>query len=164
MTVASIGIGSNLDNPKNNVLRAIDCLKEEFALVACSSLYRTKPWGVTEQPDFINAAAIITVTCTPRQLLEKVKAIEAAIGRTATYRWGPRVIDLDILTFGDLTVNEPDLIIPHPELYERAFVLAPLAEIDATFLPALLQLAAETRNEVERMPVSPECGTVYGTT
>jgi 2-amino-4-hydroxy-6-hydroxymethyldihydropteridine diphosphokinase len=151
MTTAAIGIGSNLDDPQANVLRAITCLQEEFQLVACSSLYRTKPWGVTEQPDFVNAAAIINVTCTPHQLLEKVKEIEVSIGRRATYRWGPRVIDLDILTFGDLKIDEPDLIIPHPGLYERAFVLAPLAEIDPSFVQALSRLSAESRREVEQL-------------
>jgi 2-amino-4-hydroxy-6-hydroxymethyldihydropteridine diphosphokinase len=151
MTNASIGIGSNLNHPENNVLQAIKRLKEEFHLVACSSLYSTKPWGVTEQPDFINAAAIITVTCSPRQLLEKVKAIEVSIGRTATYRWGPRVIDLDILTFGDLIINEPDLIIPHPGLYQRAFVLVPLAEIDPLFAEFLSQLPVESRNQITKL-------------
>jgi 2-amino-4-hydroxy-6-hydroxymethyldihydropteridine diphosphokinase len=151
MTKVSIGIGSNLDNPDANVLRAINCLQEQFQLVASSSLYRTKPWGVTDQPEFINAAAIIIVTCTPRQLLEKVKEIETSIGRTATYHWGPRVIDLDILTFGDLTVNEADLIIPHLGLFERAFVLAPLAEIDPSYAKALEKLPEESRREVERL-------------
>ncbi len=156
MTTAAIGIGSNLDNPEANVLRAITCLQEEFQLVSCSSLYRTKPWGVTEQPDFINAVAIISVSCNPRQLLEKVKAIEISIGRTATYRWGPRVIDLDILTFGNLTISEPDLIIPHPGLYERAFVLAPLAEIDPSFAEALSKLSAQSRKEVEQLLGAPQ--------
>jgi 2-amino-4-hydroxy-6-hydroxymethyldihydropteridine diphosphokinase len=153
MTNAAVGIGSNLDNPEANVLRAISYLKEQFNLVACSSLYRTKPWGVTEQPDFINAAAIIDVTCSPRQLLQTVKAIETSIGRTATYRWGPRVIDLDILTFGDCVVDEPGLIIPHPGLYERAFVLAPLAEIDPSFKNALDKLPLESWGQIEILPV-----------
>src|SRR5262249_42248921 len=123
-------------------------------VLACSSLYRTKPWGVLEQADFINAAAVLEVDCTPRELLGHLLAIELELGRDRKtgQRWGPRVIDLDILTFGDLEVDEPSLKIPHRFMLERAFVLAPLAEIDPTFLPALNRLPPEARAEIIRLP------------
>jgi 2-amino-4-hydroxy-6-hydroxymethyldihydropteridine diphosphokinase len=98
-------------------------------VVAVSSLYRTPPWGKTDQPDFNNAVAEIATTHPPRALLALCLDAERALKRVRRERWGPRVIDIDILVFGDRKVHEAGLDIPHPRMLERAFVLAPLAEI-----------------------------------
>jgi 2-amino-4-hydroxy-6-hydroxymethyldihydropteridine diphosphokinase len=94
-----------------------------------SSIYRTAPWGYLEQDSFANACALARTRLSPSALLAEVKAIEAEMGREKTIRWGPRLIDIDILFYGDLPLAEPDLILPHKELFNRAFVLVPLAEV-----------------------------------
>lgn len=130
---AYIAIGSNLGDAEANVRDAIAALGELGAVERMSSLYRTKAWGKTDQPDFINAVALIETGLNPRSLLIALKAIEVDLGRVPSERWGPRAIDLDILTFDDLRVEEEGLTIPHPSMNERAFVLVPLAEIDPSF-------------------------------
>jgi 2-amino-4-hydroxy-6-hydroxymethyldihydropteridine diphosphokinase len=114
-------------------------------------LYRTKPWGERDQPDFVNAAVLLETPLSPRDLLGELKRLERELGRVETHRWGPRVIDLDILAYDDLTLDEPNLTIPHPRLHERAFALIPLAEIDQTFAAAAAQLALASRAEVEAL-------------
>lgn len=94
-----------------------------------SSFHDTKPVGKTDQPDFLNAVALLCTTLTPHKLLSELQKIETKMGRVRTEKWGPRIIDLDILTFDDLQINTPELIIPHPHMNERDFVLAPLKEI-----------------------------------
>ncbi|MBV9278187.1 MAG: 2-amino-4-hydroxy-6-hydroxymethyldihydropteridine diphosphokinase [Candidatus Eremiobacteraeota bacterium] len=133
MTIAAIGVGSNQGDAQANVIAALDALQQVGEVTAISQLYRTRPWGVTDQPDFINAAALVRTTLLPRELLQRLQSLEAELGRQRTYRWGPRVIDLDILYFGDQQINEPDLIVPHPRLAERQFVLMPLADIDPRY-------------------------------
>lgn len=110
--------------------------------MAVSRLYQTRPWGVREQPDFINAAVLLDTQLDARALLRKLKAIEKELGRVPTYRWGPRLIDLDLITYDDKRIDEPNLKLPHPELYERAFVLIPLAEIDSRYATAAQQVDA----------------------
>jgi 2-amino-4-hydroxy-6-hydroxymethyldihydropteridine diphosphokinase len=110
-------------------------LEETGTVLARSPLYQTTPWGVTDQAPFVNAVALVDTALAPRDLLAVLKRIEADEGRVTTYRWGPRVLDLDILTYGELVVDEPDLVIPHARLRERAFALVPLAEIDDRFAP-----------------------------
>ncbi|HEY8320915.1 MAG TPA: 2-amino-4-hydroxy-6-hydroxymethyldihydropteridine diphosphokinase [Candidatus Baltobacteraceae bacterium] len=132
---AYVGIGSNLGDPEANVRGAIAALGELGAVERTSSLYRTKAWGKTDQPDFVNAVALLETGLNPRSLLIALKAIEAELGRVPSERWGPRAIDLDILTFDDLQIEEEGLAIPHPSMNERAFVLVPLAEIDPSFAP-----------------------------
>ncbi len=127
---AAIGIGSNVGDAAGTVRAAVARLGELGRLVAASALYRSAPWGVTEQAPFVNAAALLETELPPHALLAALKRLEAEAGRVATYRWGPRVLDLDILAYGDQRVDEPDLIVPHPRLRERAFALVPLAEID----------------------------------
>jgi 2-amino-4-hydroxy-6-hydroxymethyldihydropteridine diphosphokinase len=133
MPLARIGIGANLGNAVHTVQIALEELKRYGVVVRASSLYSTKPWGVQNQPDFVNAAALLETTLTPRELLVELKKLEAELGREQTYRWGPRVVDFDILAYDDRVVDEPDLVIPHPHLHERAFVLVPLAEIDPSY-------------------------------
>lgn len=153
MALARIGIGANLGEAAATVRRAITELAGLGTVVRASSLYRTKPWGVEDQPDFINAAALLETSLAPRELLRALQAVERALGRTPTFRWGPRVVDLDLLAYDDLVVAEPDLALPHPRLHERAFVLAPLAEIDPSFQPALSALPESARAEAEKLPV-----------
>lgn len=131
--IAALGLGSNLDCPEQNVETAISHLTKLGNLIARSHLYKSKPWGMLEQPDFCNAAILLELSLSPQQLLVEVKRIEQVMGRTATFTWGPRLIDIDILTMGDLRINDPNLVIPHPHMLERAFVLVPLAEIDSSY-------------------------------
>lgn len=131
MPICYIGLGSNLNNPPQQIahaLQAIDALPESQRLQT-SSLYHTKPVGPQDQPDFVNAVTKISTELTPRALLQQLQAIERQQGRRPSYRWGPRVIDLDILLYGEQTIHEPDLIIPHPRMWERAFVMDPLSEL-----------------------------------
>jgi len=135
MIRAAIGLGSNEGDAAGHVRAAFDRLAEAGSVIARSSLYATPPWGVTDQPPFVNAAALLDTTLTPHELLAALQRIEREAGRVATYRWGPRVLDLDILAFGDQRIDEPDLTIPHAHLAERAFVLVPLAAIDPAYVP-----------------------------
>ncbi len=135
MGLARIGLGSNLGDAAETVRTAIGELGALGRVAAASALYRTPAWGVRDQPDFINAAVLLETPLGPHQLLGALQALEAALGRRPTYRWGPRVIDLDILAYDDLHLDEPALTIPHARLRERAFALVPLAEIDPAFEP-----------------------------
>lgn len=140
MPVAAIGIGSNQGDAISNVRTAVAQLATVGGLAAVSRLYRTKPWGYGDQPEFINAAALLDTALGPRELLNALQQIETRLGRRPTHRWGPRVIDLDILYYADVRINEPDLIIPHPRLLERRFALVPLADIDPRYRDAAARL------------------------
>ena len=130
MTLAYLGLGSNLGDRERNLAEARRLLREVGArLLRQSDIHETEPFGVTDQPRFLNQVAEVEWTGGPRELLEAVKAVERAVGRTPGYRWGPREIDVDILLFGCQRVDDPDLVIPHPGLFEREFVLRPLAEL-----------------------------------
>lgn len=131
MPEAYVALGSNLDDPRAQVERGFDALAAlpRTALRARSRLYRTRPWGVTEQPDFVNAVAALETALAPRDLLEAVLAIESRAGRRRDIRWGPRTLDLDLLLYGNSELHEPGLDIPHPRLHERPFVLMPLADL-----------------------------------
>ncbi len=129
---AYVGIGSNLQKPVRQVEQAAERLAgiSGCRVVAVSSLYRSAPFGGIEQPDFVNAAASMLTTLAPRDFLAELQAIEARQGRErGETRWGPRVIDLDLLVYSATTIDEPGLRIPHPGIGERNFVLLPLAEI-----------------------------------
>lgn len=131
MVRVALGLGANLGERKQTISGALEALDETRGLepVRVSGFYETEPWGVADQPLFLNICALYDCTLDPRELLCACKEIEARIGRTASVRWGPREIDIDILTYGDHTCNEPDLSIPHINMLNREFVLAPLAEI-----------------------------------
>jgi 2-amino-4-hydroxy-6-hydroxymethyldihydropteridine diphosphokinase len=130
MHTAYIGIGSNLGRREENCERAIKLLIENgITIVKRSSMIETEPWGVKEQPKFINMAVEIKAGLEPDALLHLLKNIEIEVGRLPTSHWGPRIIDLDILLYDDLIIKTPDLEIPHPHISERDFVLKPLAEI-----------------------------------
>lgn len=132
MTRAYVAVGSNLDDPRAQVLRGFDALSRlpGSQLLARSRLYRSAPWGVTGQPEFVNAAAAVETNLAPRELLDALLGIERAAGRDRSgARWGPRVLDLDLLLHGKLECHEPGLVLPHPHLHERAFVLLPLNDL-----------------------------------
>jgi 2-amino-4-hydroxy-6-hydroxymethyldihydropteridine diphosphokinase len=128
---AYVGLGANIGQPETQVLRAIEALAKlpDTRVVATSSLYRSAPVGVGAQPDFVNAVARIDTSLSARALLEELLAAEARFGRTRAFPGAPRTLDLDLLLYGDRVIAEPGLVVPHPRMHERAFVLAPLAEI-----------------------------------
>ncbi len=125
------GLGSNIGDKPGNIREALRLIddREVARLSAVSRIYRTPPWGVLDQGDFANACAIGETMLQPYALLAAVKQIEADMGREPTRRWGPRLIDVDILFLGDHTLDDPELTLPHKELFGRGFVLTPLAEI-----------------------------------
>lgn len=130
MATVYIGIGSNLGDREANCLRAIDLMAERGLKVKKrSGAYETEPWGVEDQPKFINMAVSVETNAGPLELLRILKDIEKLLGRRETVRYGPRVLDLDILLYDSLVLDEPALRIPHPLMHERDFVLLPLAEI-----------------------------------
>ena len=136
MTRAWLALGGNLGDVATQFSRALQSLEEAdgVTLIACSRVYRTPPWGVTDQPDFLNMAAEIETDLSPRALLELCLRIETDSGRVRDRRWGPRNIDIDVIAYGDVAMEEADLKIPHPRAHERAFVLAPLAELDGDLM------------------------------
>jgi len=145
---AQIGIGANLGEAGATVRFAIDRLSRFGTVAAASSLFRTPAWGVTDQPDFINAAVTLETELEPHALLAALKGLEAEIGRVPTFRWGPRTIDLDILDYEGVRLDEPGLTIPHARLHERAFALVPLAQIAPAYEPLRDALPAAEREQV----------------
>ena len=137
MTRAYVGLGANLGDRDVTLRAALDRLAAEpgIELVAVSSFRETDPDGYLDQPRFVNAAAAIETALGPRELLDRLLAVERDLGRTREGpRFGPRTIDLDLLLYGDVVLDEPGLTLPHPRLHERRFALEPLAELD----PALV--------------------------
>jgi 2-amino-4-hydroxy-6-hydroxymethyldihydropteridine diphosphokinase len=130
---ALLGLGGNLGDVAPTLDRALALLAADggVRVARVSSDWITPPWGVTDQPAFVNRCALVETTLSPRALLAKALEIERRLGRVreAGTRWGPRPIDIDILSYGDVTLEEPGLVLPHPHLFARAFVLVPLAEI-----------------------------------
>jgi 2-amino-4-hydroxy-6-hydroxymethyldihydropteridine diphosphokinase len=145
---ATIGIGTNVGDKALNILIALKRLSDVGDLKLWSSIYLTKPWGFTDQPDFFNAAAVIETDLEAHALLRVLKQIELSMGRVETHTWGPRLIDLDILLIEGETFSSAELTVPHSGMMERTFVLAPLSEIDLRFLDAFSQLPASSREEV----------------
>lgn len=126
-----LGLGSNLGDRAVNLQRAVDLLGGHAGIrvLRSSRVYETDPVG-PPQPDYLNAVVEVETALAARELLHACLDVERELGRVRTERWGPRVIDVDILTYGDETIDEPDLIVPHPRMHERAFVLVPLADLD----------------------------------
>jgi len=141
MAIAYIGIGSNLGKKEENCLHALELLQRRGIIVKKrSAMYETEPWGIKEQPRFINMAVEIETRLEPKDLLGVFKEIEKGMGRKESVRWGPRIIDLDILLFEDMVLKEEDLEIPHPLMHERDFVLRPLCEIAPDRVHPLLKM------------------------
>lgn len=127
---AYLGLGGNLGDVRATIGRALAALQgDALQITARSSDYRTPAWGKTDQPAFINACAVVCTTLTPEQLLQRCQDVERALGRVRGERWGPRVIDIDVLSYEGRACESEQLTLPHPELLRRAFVLVPLAEI-----------------------------------
>lgn len=134
MALAYVGLGANLGNPQAQVRAAMEAIAAlaRVRVTARSPLYVTPPWGVLEQPDFVNAVVAVRTTLSPHALLERLGTIEREAGRRRDGpRWGPRTLDLDLLLYDQLVLDEADLHVPHARLAERAFVLLPLADIAA---------------------------------
>jgi 2-amino-4-hydroxy-6-hydroxymethyldihydropteridine diphosphokinase len=138
---AYLGIGSNLGDRVSHLQGAVDALgaADGLEVVAVSPVYETTPVGGPAQPDYLNAVVAVDTSLPARALLELAHRIEAAAARVRTVRWGPRTLDVDVLLVGDEQIDEPDLVVPHPRMTERAFVVVPLADLApewATRLPA----------------------------
>jgi 2-amino-4-hydroxy-6-hydroxymethyldihydropteridine diphosphokinase len=124
-----LGLGSNLGDRVANLRAAVKALPPEVSVVVESAVYETPPWGVEDQPGFLNMALKAETNLMPAALHDHVKRIEREVGRTETFRWGPRVIDIDILLYDDRIVDTSKLVIPHAQMHKRPFVLVPLASI-----------------------------------
>ncbi|MGB5490516.1 MAG: 2-amino-4-hydroxy-6-hydroxymethyldihydropteridine diphosphokinase [Woeseiaceae bacterium] len=147
---AYVGLGSNLQGPAGQLENAFDMLAAlpQTRLIARSSLYRSAPFGGVEQPDFVNAAAALLTRLTAKQLLAELQQIEARRGRErGDIRWGPRVLDLDLLVYGNEIIQDTDLVVPHPGIAERNFVLLPLCEVAPGLVIAGL-------GRIDRIPVN----------
>lgn len=134
MAEVLIGIGSNLGNRENNIKAALDLIGEKCKILKISSTYETEPVGYKAQGLFLNCAIQIETGLEPEELLGFLQSIEKKLGRTKAIKNGPRTIDLDILFYGSRIIKEANLVIPHPRLHERLFVLAPLSEICPDFV------------------------------
>lgn len=160
MAEALIALGGNVGDVRDTLDRAIAelCDGDAVTLVSRSSDYRTPPWGVTDQPAFINNAISVTTELTPLALLARAQAVEAEFGRDRLRErhWGPRTLDIDLIAYDDVRLNTPTLTLPHPRLFERAFVLLPLAEIapDRRVAGMLIRdaLAKADQTGIEKLP------------
>ena len=138
-----IALGTNLGDRLDNLRAAIRAMSPEIILLAESRVYETPPWGYEDQPAFLNMVVKAETGLGPEPLLKYLKQIEVKLGREQNFRWGPRLIDLDILFYDDVVIESPPLIIPHPRLHERAFVLVPLADVASDFIHPVFQKKIE---------------------
>ena len=146
-TRAFLGIGSNLGDRLANLQQAVDLLgaTKGIRVVACSRVYETAPVGGVEQPDFLNVVIEVETDLPARELLAACMRVEQELGRIRETRWGPRTIDIDLLIYDEEEIDEPDLIVPHPRMHERSFVMMPLLELESNpMLPAGLEAAGAT--------------------
>ena len=163
MAEALIGLGGNVGDARATLQRAVGlfCDGEIVRLVRRSSDYRTPPWGVADQPAFVNLCLVIATELAPRALLDRALSVERAFGRNRAneQHWGPRSVDIDLLAYDDIVLAEPGLRLPHPHLFERAFVLIPLAEIAGdrvvagrTITDATKRVGPAEAAAIERLP------------
>jgi 2-amino-4-hydroxy-6-hydroxymethyldihydropteridine diphosphokinase len=152
--IVYLALGSNMGNRLANLKAAINNLTPQLAVKSRSSIYETPPWGFTEQAEFLNQVVMAETYLQPQALLGHLKRLETALGRVPNFQNGPRLIDIDILFFDDLVLDTPPLVIPHPRLPERPFVLVPLAEIAPDFVhPTLGKSIHELLNKVDRSDI-----------
>jgi 2-amino-4-hydroxy-6-hydroxymethyldihydropteridine diphosphokinase len=160
MAEALIALGGNVGDVRDTIRNALAMLDEgpQVRMITRSRSYLTPPWGDTNQPPFVNCCAALETTLSPHELLARVQEVERTFGRDRANerRWGPRTLDIDIIAYDDITVNEADLTLPHPGLFERAFVLVPLADIAADREIAGVRvkdaLARVDASGIERLP------------
>lgn len=156
---AILALGTNIGNRIENIDEAIRRLSVSDAveIVARSRLYRTAPWGDVDQDWFVNACVAVRTKLSPHALLKHCQAVENAMGRVRTRHWGPRVIDVDILTIGDRQIREPDLVVPHPLIAERGFVLIPLRDVapDLTLGGKSIDMMLSTLDVRDVVPMAP---------
>jgi len=146
MPIAYLGLGSNLGDKEANLQQAIACLEQAGAIILAVSTFRvTKPYGVVDQPDFLNGVVAINWHKTPQKLLQTCLAVEKSMGRVRKRKWGERNIDIDVLLFGESIIHTSTLIVPHPDMLNRRFVLEPLNEIGSTVIHPVLH---KTINEL----------------
>ncbi len=153
-----LALGGNVGDKALSLRRALRAIASEpgVELTAVSRLYRTAPWGKTDQDWFVNACALGLTRLPPETLLERMKALEIELGRVSTERWGPRVIDIDLIAYGEISLKSEKLTLPHPELFNRAFVLAPLAEIAPDLVIAGVRVSdAAARLGAEAAEITP---------
>ena len=156
MAEIGLGLGANLGDRIAALvaaLRALDATNG-VRLTAVSRAFTTEPWGMTDQPDFLNLCALAETNLTPLALIAACQQIERALHRTTTLRWGPRTIDIDILFFDDLELSSPELVLPHPRMAERLFVLAPLADL-CSDAPGLAKPIAHLAADLAQNPSTP---------
>ena len=134
-----IALGTNLGERKANLRAAIELMPPIVKVLAKSHIYETPPWGYEDQPAFLNMVVKAETSLEPESLLKYLKQLEVQLGREQNFRWGPRLIDLDILFYDDLVIDTPPLVIPHPRLHERAFVLVPLADVAPDVVHQVIQ-------------------------
>jgi 2-amino-4-hydroxy-6-hydroxymethyldihydropteridine diphosphokinase len=149
MSIAYLGLGTNLGDRKQNISKAIEAISLKMSIFKQSSLYETTAWGYTNQPDFLNKVIQVETNMSPLRLLNFLKKTEVELGRVENFRYGPRLIDIDILFYDDLINTTSCLQIPHPRIPERAFVLVPLNEIAPGYVhPVLKKTIAELLAEL----------------
>lgn len=134
-----IALGTNMGDRLDNLQAALRSLPTAVTVTDESPVYETPPWGYEDQPAFLNMVVTGETSLEPEALLTYLKQLEAKLGRESNFRWGPRLIDLDILFYDDLVLDTPPLVIPHPRLHERAFVLVPLADVAPQFVHPVFQ-------------------------
>lgn len=144
MPLVYLGLGTNLGNRPANLENARKALQQAMTVLRASSIYETEPWGFQDQPAFLNQVLKVSTSFEPLKLLDFLKNVEAEMGRLANFRYGPRLIDLDILLYGRQVIKTQGLQIPHPHLHERAFVLEPLAEIAPNLVHPLMHKRIST--------------------